>query len=305
MGRNCAVIDLGTNTFHLLVAEIEQGGFRILYKERIFVKLGENGVATLGKVPFERGVLAMKQFAEIIEKFKVEEVRAIGTAALRTASNGADFLSRVQEVTGITIQTIQGDREAELIQKGVSLAVPIHANEQILVMDIGGGSVEFIIADEKEVFWTKSFPIGVAVLFKDYHNTDPISTKEKADLISYLNETLQPLDEALKQYKINRFVGASGTFDVLENNLEKLLEQDYHSILSLEAYRKFQDKVLKSTHSERLNMPEIPRQRADLLVVALILVQVVLEKLKVENITVSRFAMKEGILKEIVEARQN
>ncbi|MEM6698688.1 MAG: exopolyphosphatase, partial [Bacteroidota bacterium] len=106
-----AVIDLGTNTFHLLIAETDGKGFRIVYKERIFVKLGENGVETIGDLSFERGILAMNHFSEVIQQFRVSKVKAIGTAALRTASNGQAFLARVKAEANIEIETISGNRE--------------------------------------------------------------------------------------------------------------------------------------------------------------------------------------------------
>jgi len=295
-----AVIDLGTNTFHLLIAETAGQGFRILYKERIFVKLGENGVETIGELPFERGILAMKHFSEVIQQFRANKVKAIGTAALRTASNGQDFLVRVKEEADIEIEIISGDREAQLIHQGVSLALPIEANETVVMMDIGGGSVEFIIANQQQVLWAQSFPIGVAVLFKQFHHSDPISTSEVAELSRVLNTILEPLDQALKEYPIDKLIGASGTFDVLEDNLPKTKNEVNYSIIQLDKFADFSEKLLQSTQAHRYQMPQIPRERADLIVVALILIQITLEKLNIEEVSVSHFAMKEGILREMV-----
>ena len=300
-----AIIDLGTNTFHLLIAEVVDKGFRILYKERIFVKLGENGVETIGQLPFERGILAMNHFSEVIQQFRVQKVKAIGTAALRTASNGQEFLRRVKKEANIEIETITGDREAQSIHRGVSLAVPIEANETVLMMDIGGGSVEFIIANQQQVFWAKSFPIGVAVLFKQFHHSDPIVEHEITDLFSFLNDTLQPLDQALQQFPIDRLIGASGTFDVLEDNLRKTNSNTNYSIIQLSEFSPFLEKVLQSTQAQRYQMSQIPRERADLIVVALILIQVILERLNIEELSVSHFAMKEGILRELVLDEQS
>ncbi|MEM9887660.1 MAG: exopolyphosphatase [Bacteroidota bacterium] len=296
-----AVIDLGTNTFHLLVAQEQKKGFEILYRERIFVKLGEQGIETLGQVPFERGILAMKHFSEVVQQFRVRKVRAIGTAALRTASNGIAFLERVKAEAAIDIQIITGEEEAALIHKGVALAVPILEQERVLIMDIGGGSVEFIIADAKQVFWANSFPVGVSVLFKQFHKSDPISASEIRDLRTFLKKTFLPLDDALTQFPIQSMIGASGTFDVMEDNLPILESQAAYSIIDLQKYKFFQNSVVESTHAERLQMPEIPRERADLIVVALLLVEIILEKLNVAQLSVSHFAMKEGILQEMMK----
>ncbi|MEL6941317.1 MAG: exopolyphosphatase [Bacteroidota bacterium] len=300
-----AVIDLGTNTFHLLIAETDGKGFRVLYKERIFVKLGENGVETIGRLSFERGVLAMKHYSEVMQQFRVSKVKAIGTAALRTASNGQEFLNRVKAEADIEIETISGDLEAQLIHKGVSLAVPIEEHQKVLMMDIGGGSIEFIIANMHQVLWAQSFPIGVAVLFNKFHHSDPIAPQEITELSAFLHETLRPLDQALQQFPVNRLIGASGTFDVLEDNLEKIKEDTNHSIIQLSEFTPFLEKVLQSTQAQRYQIPQIPRERADLIVVALLLIQVTLKKLDIDELSVSHFAMKEGILREMVLDEQS
>ncbi|MEM8524474.1 MAG: exopolyphosphatase [Bacteroidota bacterium] len=300
-----AIIDLGTNTFHLLIAETNGKGFRIVYKERIFVRLGENGVETIGDLPFKRGVLAMKHFSEVIQQFRAKKVKAIGTAALRTASNGTEFLERVKEEANIEIETISGDREAQLIHRGVSLAVPIETKETVLMMDIGGGSVEFIIANQKEVLWAQSFPIGVAVLFKQFHHADPMKATEIVTLFAFLKETLFPLDQALNKFPAERLIGASGTFDVLEDNLPKIKNEANYSIIQLQKFYEFTEAVVKSTQAQRYQMPQIPRERADLIVVALLLIQATLEKLNIDELSVSHFAMKEGILREMVLDEQS
>ncbi|NJK83906.1 MAG: hypothetical protein HC912_08960 [Saprospiraceae bacterium] len=148
-----AVIDLGTNTFHLLIVEQNR---QKLYQERQFVKLAENGIEHISAAPFQRGIETMLHFHRVLKKFDVQQVQAFGTAALRTAHNGSAFIEEVEEATGIEIQLISGEREAALIQKGVAQAIPA-TDAHSLIMDIGGGSVEFILANQHEVFWAQSF----------------------------------------------------------------------------------------------------------------------------------------------------
>lgn len=173
-----AVIDLGTNTFHLLIVEDNgDGSFRELYRKQHFVKLAEEGIQTIGAAAFARGLDVMESFNITLDEYKVNQLTAFGTAALRTASNGQDFVNQVKEKNGIEIELISGDREAVLIHKGVLQAVPF-TSERMLIMDIGGGSVEFIIADKNQVYWAQSFPIGVAVLYKNFHQNNPITNTE-------------------------------------------------------------------------------------------------------------------------------
>ncbi len=155
-----AVIDLGTNTFHLLIAEKQKNHrFKELHRQRFFVKLAEEGIETIGAEPVKRGMQALKVFREIIDELKIKKIKAIGTAALRTASNGQQFLGAVKESFSLKVELIDGGREAELIYKGVVQAVPFQ-DQNYLLMDIGGGSVEFIIANQKRSYGRKVFQSG-------------------------------------------------------------------------------------------------------------------------------------------------
>jgi exopolyphosphatase/guanosine-5'-triphosphate,3'-diphosphate pyrophosphatase len=294
--RNFAVIDLGTNTFHLLIAQVVENGFHKLHQERIYVQLGELGIETIGEVPFNRGVLAMRHFSEVLEQFKIEKVHAIGTAALRAASNSQVFVEEVKTVTGIDIQVVDGEVEAELIQRGVRLAVPILEKERVVIMDIGGGSVEFIIADAQQVYWAASFEIGVSVLWKKFHQSNPISATETADLLAFLDQQLISLRQALQQFPVTRLVGASGTFDVMAAYLPNIKKSNTYSISDLADFDVFKMRVLQSTEAELYQTPEIPRERVKYISVAFLLIQWVLNELSISELTTSYFAMKEGIL---------
>ncbi|MFN7120286.1 MAG: phosphatase [Saprospiraceae bacterium] len=300
--KKYGVIDLGTNTFHLLiVAATSEGNFQEIYRKQYFVKLAEEGIDTIGAAPFARALEVMHWFKQTLDEQQVSDLRAFGTAALRTASNGAAFIEQVRAETGIDVQLISGDREAALIHKGVLQAVPFAA-ERWLIMDIGGGSVEFIIADKDQVYWAQSFPIGVAVLFKNFHHSDPIAPEEIAATRRFLQAQLQPLQAALQRYPTHTLVGASGTFDVLENILVSNKTHPHHSFLDARAFPAFYDAVVHLTLQERLEMEGMPAIRADMIVVALILVDVVMQLAAIEQIVISAFAMKEGMLYEMMHA---
>ena len=152
-----AVIDLGTNTFNLLIAEASiGGGFATLYNEKLPVKLGEGGInkGIITDEAFYRGVQAMSYYADMIRQWKGEKILAFATSAVRNASNGNDFVRTVKEKTGIDIHVINGNQEAEYIARGVSQAVKL-GKKHSLVMDIGGGSTEFIILNDSEILWNK------------------------------------------------------------------------------------------------------------------------------------------------------
>lgn len=296
-----AVIDLGTNTFHLLIAEISKDKtFKELFRHRQFIKLAEDGIEKIGVAPFERGINALQFFCEKLKEYEITTVKAIGTAALRTASNGAEFIKTAYEKSGIRIELISGDREAELIHKGVELALPVSSKNR-LIMDIGGGSVEFIIADDKGIHWAQSFPIGVAVLFKQFHQNNPISQAEIDATISFLSAKLSPLVAAIQKYPVHSLVGASGTFDVLENILVAEKPHPAYATIDKAAFFPLYQQFLQTTVEERLAMEGVPASRADMIIVALILIDYVLKLDQIPQIEVSAYAMKEGMIKELIE----
>ncbi len=297
-----AVIDLGTNTFHLLIADRgADGRFEELFRKRIFVKLAENGIKRIGAAPFKRGYEALSHFKEVMKEFEVSGATAFGTAALRTAENGPDFIEKVSKDLGIKIQLIPGDREAELIYKGVIQAVDIESKTG-MIMDIGGGSVEFILYGSDGIYWAQSFPVGVAVLFNQFHKNDPITTQEIANIEQFLEDTLHPLFPQIEQYQPSVLVGASGTFDVLENMLCKEKISNIHGIVEVQDFHPMYKDLLNTNIQERLANPDIPDSRAELITVALILINFVLNRTSIQSISVSAYAMKEGILSELMQA---
>ncbi len=300
--ENYGVIDLGTNTFHLLIARaVESGGLETVFRERHFIKLAENGIEHIGAAAFERGLQAMQHFKTKLDEYQVADVQAIGTAALRTAGNGQEFIQKVQETTGIEVMLISGDREAELIHRGVMQAIP-PVRERTLIMDIGGGSVEFIIADAERVYWASSFSVGVAILWKKFHHSDPITEAEIKATNQFLQRELEPLQAALQQHPVRTLVGASGTFDVLENILVRRKDHPNHSHMEAHEFPAFYNQIIRTTLAERLSMAGMPAERADMIVVALILLNYVLVSAGIESVIISAFAMKEGVLAELMEA---
>jgi exopolyphosphatase/guanosine-5'-triphosphate,3'-diphosphate pyrophosphatase len=301
-----ALIDCGTNTFHLLIAEpyTDAEGhpqFREIYRERIFIKLAEDGIQTLGAAAYERALTTLRRYAKVIDQHAVDEVRVSGTEAFRSASNGPALRQQVKNETGLDIQIIPGDEEARLIQKGVAWAIGPQEGRW-MVMDIGGGSVEFIIVDELGVRWYDSFPVGVAVIYKHFHRTEPITTAEIAETQAFLSGQLARLSLALAQYPVRHLVGAAGTFDVLAEVLGCDRITPHATRLDLHDFESFYQRILQTTREQRYAMAEVPADRADMIVVALILVKFVLEQAKIEAVTVSNFSMKEGMLAELVEA---
>lgn len=301
-----AVIDLGTNTFHLLIAEkAPEGGWTSLLRQRFFVKLAENGISRIGDAAFARGLAAMEAFKVQLDLFDLpaERVRAFGTAALRTAENAPAFLQEVLTRTGIRAEAISGDREAMLIYKGVRQAVPFPEGTALL-MDIGGGSTEFILADRQQVFWQKSFPVGVSVLFQEFHRQDPIAAHEIAAMESFLAATLQDLWRALEQFPARALLGAAGAFDVIDNFLlDAAQKPPLYGRTDAVAFLPLYERFVRSTLNERRAMPQLAPERMEMIVAGVILIRQVLQKAGMRDIYTSVYSLKEGMLAELFENR--
>lgn len=301
----CAVIDLGTNTFHLLIAEHEKGEpWSVVLKHRMYIKMAEDGIHRISPAAFQRGLDALSGFKKELDHAGVpaEAVRAFGTAALRTAENAPDFIQKVLETTGIQTEVISGDREAALIFKGVKQAVPFPGEGRVLIMDIGGGSVEFVIADREKVFWQQSFPIGVAVLFRRFHHSDPIAEAEILAEEQFLEASLGDLWQALEQWPARVLIGASGTFDVIDNFLlDAEQKPPLYGQTTAAAFEPLCNYFIRSTLKERRAMPLLAPERVEMIVVAVILIRVVLLRARLSEIFTSAYALKEGMLEELAE----
>ncbi|MCB0687677.1 MAG: hypothetical protein KDC53_14175, partial [Saprospiraceae bacterium] len=215
-----AVLDLGSNTFHILVIQKSGDNFVELLRKRVYVKLAIDGIDNLSQASMDRGIEALIEFREIINRYQVDTVKVIGTAALRTAKNGPAYLKRIQSETGLVVELIDGIEEARLIYLGVS-QVWKTPEKPVLIMDIGGGSVEYIIADAHNFYWSQSYPVGVAVLYRQFHQTEPISTDKKLALKDFLSKHLEGMKPVLDHYQPEILIGASGTFDVIGSILDR------------------------------------------------------------------------------------
>lgn len=296
--QRLAIIDLGTNTFHLLIVERSRNGvgFEVLQRQRVFVNLAEDGISHIGKASWDRATATMQEYANVLGQLGINSVRATGTAAFRRASNSTDLVQKIQADTGIAVEIIPGRLEAEFIAAGVSMVIPPD-KQNILIMDIGGGSVEFIIRIGSDVKFVDSQPIGVAVLYDLFHKTEPISREALDVMDEYLDAVLTPLWSRMKRYPDLQLIGASGTFEVLDSALKHQLEQGPYAEFQYEDFLILYEAVSRMTLEERLNHPAIPTSRARYIVVAMHLIYYMMSRMSNRTGGISQFAMKEGIAK--------
>lgn len=302
-----AIIDLGTNTFNLLIADTkEKGGFTIMHNSKEGVKLGEGGINNkyITAPAMQRGIAAIGRHFDIIEKFAPDKVVAFGTSAIRDAKNSNEFVNLLKNKFNFEMHIIDGNKEAELIYLGVKQTLPF-SGKRFLILDIGGGSNEFIIADDLGILWKKSFPLGMARLLDRFKPSDPITPAEIQTIEAYLEPELAELFEKVNAFKPELFVGASGSFDsfVLMLVSEGLINRTIGAIcqfLPLEIFHKLHEKLILSTSAERDKMKGLEPVRRDMIVLAAVFVNFVLRKTKLDAVYQSAYSLKEGAVWEII-----
>jgi exopolyphosphatase/guanosine-5'-triphosphate,3'-diphosphate pyrophosphatase len=310
--QRLALIDMGTNTFHLLIVEMpaEVGQKpHVLLRTKAGVRLGEGGISKgeIAPAAYTRALHTLSGFKEEMELHGVTQVRATATSAMRVSRNGPDLVRDILEQTGIQVEVIAGGREAELICAGVRQAVPLGTKPH-LIMDVGGGSVEFIIADAVTIFWKQSFEIGAQRLLDKFFS-DPSGVFPAAAVAAeqeYLSSVLAPLMEAVQRYKPVCLVGASGSFDSLADmqlgRLRTEAELPPCTELELSSFQESYRHLLSGNHEQRVALPGILPMRADMLVVAAVLIDFVLGITDIKRIQTSAYALKEGLLAEMLAA---
>lgn len=300
-------MDLGTNTFHLLIAEGEIHSYREIVHVTEAVKLGEGGINKGYILPeaFQRGVNTMQRFHQLIEANNVTSVRAIATSALRSASNGKDFIKEVEAKTGIAIEIIDGEQEAAFIYNGVKLSGCLSAKNS-LIMDIGGGSVEFILGNIDKILWKQSFEVGAARLMNQFHHTDPIPPASIEAMNLYLEDTLNDMFIATADMEIDTLVGSSGAFETFAGLIEtgKAKAFDLKSIqhydFDEEELLIITNKLILSSHKERAANKGIIPVRVDMIVSASLVTRFITHALDIHKVSMCTNSLKEGVLAGIL-----
>ncbi|MBN2485808.1 MAG: hypothetical protein JXB34_07515 [Bacteroidales bacterium] len=306
--KRAAILDLGTNTFNLLIVETTPNrGYNILVNHKIPVKLGEGRINDGEIIPeaFKRGIDGVLKHFEVIDAYKTDTIKAYGTSALRTAKNGKQFLDEIYKLKKLEVEIISGDHEAELIYLGVRQTLRF-TNEKFVILDIGGGSNELIIANMGHIIWKKSYNLGIARLMEKFKPSDPIQQVEIDSIKQYLKDEMQDLFAALQENNIRTLVGASGSFETFVTMLKEIevvetecMLTELSTEISLPQYNQLFNKIIHSTHNERKNMKGLEPMRIEMIVLASLFVKFILENHQFNNIIQSNFALKEGAIFEI------
>jgi len=302
MRKKIAVIDLGTNTCNLLIAEYQDQSYEILFQGKEVVKLGKGRIDKnmLTEDGLERAIQAIRIQQEIISKFHNSEVVIIATSAIREAINADWFQQQIKANTGLKLQVISGEKEADLIFKGVKLAFD-KIEDYSLILDIGGGSNEFILTEANEPIWKQSFPLGMARIIEQIPPSDPITSNEIQQINDYFESQLNLLWNQTKNIRITDLIGCSGAFDTLADLIDQTEPGTKTRIkqeIKINDFNQIYERLIKSTTAERKEMKGLESIRIEMIVPSVIFIKLIIDRLNIQKIYQTDFALREGVLFE-------
>lgn len=294
-----AVIDLGTNTFNLLIADVSVNGFIILHNSKEGVALGMGGIhkGYISDDAIDRAFIAFNQFKHLCAGYEVERVVAIGTSAIRDASNSSAFVDQIKSSFDLEVEIVDGLEEAKLIYEGVQWSYSFE--KPSLIMDIGGGSTEFIRVAKQETLSFCSLDIGVSRAVQSFQLKDPLSNSDKDALLHWFESQAAPLND----FKgVETLVGASGSFETFyemihDEPFPKGLDAIY---LNNKELFEILDWMIHSTYEEREQHPNIIPIRRRMAPIAALKTKWVIDKFDIQQVVVSPCSLKEGVLRRFI-----
>lgn len=288
-----AVIDLGTNTFNLLVGSVFGDKLEIIYCEKEAVLLGMNGIinGSIAEDAWMRAMQTLFRFKKRCEKQNVDEIIGFGTSALRGAKNGELFVKEVYENIGIRIHIISGSQEAQLIYRGVRWLFDF--KQAATIMDIGGGSTEFIAANARGIVEAQSFDIGVSRLYQNLNKRNNLTAND----FKFINEYLEArTGRFFEEDRSTLLIGASGSFETFYEMIfqKKFTAEEKMVTLPLLPLLDQLNWVIDSRYEDRINHKWIVPMRKKMIPIAAFKIKWIIQKLNVDRVLLSPYSLKEG-----------
>ena len=301
-----AAIDVGSNTLRMLIGDIHEYGITRISFERTITRLaqGMTNSGMLGEKNMKESLLVLKGFSESLAHSGMSCIRAVGTSALREARNAQDFTDTVFRETGIRIEIISGMREAELTLRGAMMGMKAEGGS--LIIDIGGGSTEWIISQSgsPQSSLYGSLPLGVVTLCERFVSGDPPSHEEISALSAEINTRLHALRQKLAERAIplTRVVGTGGSLTTLASmdlGLDTYNHEKVHRHpVSLHRLYALRERLLSLPSRARQAITGLEPERADLIIPGILLTIRWMELFEAREIMVSDFGLLEGLLRE-------
>lgn len=303
-----AAIDIGTNSVHMVIVRIDPmlATFTIVAREKDTVRLGERDAKTgeLSPSAMERAIAALKRCHNLALSMEVDHIIAVATSATREATNGNQFLARIEAEVGLQVDLISGQEEARRIYLGVLSGMDFQ-NLPHIIIDIGGGSTEIILADSQEPRFLSSTKVGAVRLTRDFIQTDPISVTEFVSLRAYIRGMLErPIDElrhSLQAGETVRLVGTSGTIETL--GIINALNQQREIPNPLQGYqltrkdlRDWVKRLMTLNYEQRFAIPGLSDKRAEIILAGAVILLEAMTMLNLDTITICERALREGVI---------
>jgi exopolyphosphatase/guanosine-5'-triphosphate,3'-diphosphate pyrophosphatase len=299
-----AAIDIGSNSTHMVIVRAVEGQhLEVIDREKEFTRLGA-GLRDnrLAKDAADRTILTLRRFKQIAEANRVDLVLTTATAAVREAQNGDKFIERVRKEVGLDAQIIPGVEEARLVALAVSEVTDFN-NRRALIIDIGGGSTEFIITSGGEPELLMSVKLGSVRLTEKFITKDPPSKSEREQLVAYVRSVLSRAAVEIKQKGFDFVIGTSGTILNLTDAIVQSEAADagdesefqaFSQAITLEQIARMNRKLAQMDIHQRRVVPGLEEQRADIIIAGGLLLETILSELGIHEITQCEWSLREG-----------
>jgi exopolyphosphatase/guanosine-5'-triphosphate,3'-diphosphate pyrophosphatase len=298
-----AALDLGTNSFHLLVADVDSDGhLDPLVREKEMLRLGDV-VSRTGSIPVtaaDQAVATVRRFRLLAEAAGATEVLARATSAIRRAANGGELVDRIADETGVAVEVIGGLEEARLIFGAIRGSVLLDPSPA-LCFDMGGGSLEVMVGDAGGMQWATSLPLGVARLTAELVHSDPLTKTDRRALRGRIRDVLEPVAREVAAFEPKLVVGSSGTLESLALMVAARRGEEVPSSLNQltitrAEFLPLHKEVVASTAAGRLRIDGLDARRVDLIVAGSMFLATAMETFGFDELTVSEWALREGIV---------
>lgn len=303
-----AAFDLGSNSFHLIVAEVQaEGSFEPIITEKEMLRLGDL-VGRHGRIPddaADAAVSVVRRFRQLADAAGAEEIAACGTSALRRAANGGEVVDRIEAEAGVAVEMISGTREAELIFRAIRSGVLLEPSPA-LCFDLGGGSVEIMVGDTSGLLYAASENLGVGTLTAEYVDSDPLAKADQRRLHEHITSVLRPVADATRAFAPKLVVGSSGTLEDVARMVAARRKTDVPRSLNQftftrDEFNAIRDLVLSSTAAERVRFDGLETRRVDLIPAGVVFLDAAMDVFEFDEMTISEWALREGILLEAID----
>ncbi|WKY46313.1 Ppx/GppA phosphatase family protein [Eubacteriaceae bacterium ES3] len=306
--RNIGVIDIGSNSVHLVIGEYYNNEyFQIIDDVKVNVRLSE-GLSETGCLQEDRmeyGLETLMMFKSMCEAYSIEKIIAVATAAVRKADNGKDFVKMIKEKTGISVEIISGEREAALDYLGAINTLDI---QDALLMDIGGGSMEFVLIRDRKKIKVVSMPVGSFDLTDKFDLSDQVSSKKLKEVAAFVEDILRS-DSIFEEAKGLPLIGVGGTIRnvgrIHRNIIDYPLEIAHNYRMSQKDVNRVCTLASSMNYEERMDIKGLSKGRSDIFVGSSYALELVMDYINSPELVISDAGIRDGIIFEYFGYNEN